>query len=176
MNAVVRQIVSKSMKQVAGHGVGLDESNRLCFPDGLDPDRVHRFIDLVMDERHPTPLAALRALFEQVGVPAAAIEALGEVLTDDGALDLNGIGRRPVHLAASLPSVRQIPEAFRRFLVDGLGLAKADDETLEEAVVSTREQAAASIGCAPDWDAILGHETAVRALSAQWRERALASR
>lgn len=169
MNPLVRRIVSGSMKQFAGHGVGLDADDRLCFPDGLDPDRAHRFIDLVMDASHACPRDALRALFERVGVPKPAIEALGEVLTDEGRLDLVAVGRHPMHLGATLPSVRTIPEAFRGFLVDGLGLADAASSTLEEAVVSTRLNAAKAIGCDPEWDEILGHEDAIRALSAPWR-------
>lgn len=169
MNPVVRRIVSKSMEQFAGHGVGLDADDRLCFPDGLDPDRAHRFIDLVMDEPHACPREALRALFERVRVPKPAIEALDEVLTDDGRLDLAAIGRHPVHLAASLPSVRAIPDAFRSFLVDGLGFADDDCATLEAAVVSTRERSAEAIGCAPSWDVILEHGDQVRALSEAWR-------
>lgn len=170
MNPLTRRLISKAIEQVAGSGVGVDDRGRLYYPDGLEPDRVHRFIELVMAERFESPRAALHALFESVGVPRRAIEALDEVLQDDGAIDLSAIGRHPVHLAASLPSVRQIPDHFRRFLIDGLGFADAEDVTLEQAAISTRKGAAAALGVEADWDAILAEPEAVSALARPWRE------
>jgi len=163
-------MISKAMAQVAGSGVGIDDDGRLYFPDGLDPSRVHRFIELVMATGYANPKAALRALFERVGVPSAAIEAFGEVLSDEGTLMLSAIGRHPLQLGGALPSVREIPVHFRRFLVEGLGLANESDATLEQAVVSTRLQAAAAMGCEASWDEILARPEEVRELAREWRE------
>lgn len=170
MNALASRLVSKTIEQVAGSGVGIDEAGRLCFPDGLDPKRVHRFIELVLAKDFETPKAALEALFDRVGVPRPAIDALREVLTAEAAIDLRAIGRHPVALARTLPSVRQIPVAFRRFLIDGLGFATEADATLEQAVVSTREGAAKALGCAAGWDTILDEPEAVSELARAWRE------
>jgi len=170
MNPILRRLVSRSMEQLAGHGVGLDRDDRLCFPDGLDPDRAHRFIDLVMAEVHDSPRVALHHLFRRVGVPEGAVVALDDILTDEGRIDFRAIARHPVELASVVPILRHVPEAFRRFLIEGLGFADEDDGTLEQAVVSTRIRAAEAIGCAADWDAILREEDAVRALSRAWRE------
>jgi hypothetical protein len=176
MNPLTRRLVSNAIQQVAGHGVGLDPDGRLCFPDGLDPERVHRFIELVMDESHESPKAALKALFERVGVPRAAIDALDEVLTEEAALEMRSIGRKAFSLGAALPSVREIPVHFRRFLIDGLGFASEADANLEEAVVSTRKGAAASLGCAPHWDAILEHADELPELGRAWRESTASKR
>jgi hypothetical protein len=175
MNAITRRLISKTMEQVAGSGVGIDADGRLCFPDGLDPEHVHRFIELVMDDEFASPKAAMEALFERVGVPKPAIDSLGEVLTTEGSLHLSAIGRHPIRLAASLPSVRQIPEAFRRFLVDGLGFASETDQTLQEAVISTRVGAARALGCKASWDAILGEGARVSEFGKGWREKTAAS-
>ena len=159
------------MEQVAGSGVGIDADGKLCFPDGLDPHQVHRFIELVMDSEFANPKEAMQALFGRVGVPQRAIDALGEVLTDQGSLNLSAIGLHPIRLAGSLPSVRQIPEAFRNFLVDGLGFATEADETLQEAAISTRLGAAHALGCAESWGAILGEAARVRDFGKEWREK-----
>lgn len=172
MNALTRRLVSKAIEQVAGSGVGVDANGRIAYPDGLNPARVHRFIELVMAERFASPKVALEALFESVGVPDRAIEALVAVLTEDGALQLGAIGRHPVALAAALPSVRQIPEHFRRFLIDGLGFADESASTLEEAAIRTRQGAAAALGCDPSWDSILAQGDTVGDLARGWRERA----
>ncbi len=75
MRALTRRLVSKAIEQVAGSGVGVDANGRLLYPDGLNPARVHRFIELVMAEHFASPKAALEALFRRVGVPDRAIEA-----------------------------------------------------------------------------------------------------
>lgn len=170
MNALTRRLVSKAIEQVAGSGVGVDAAGRLVYPDGLNPDRVHRFIELVLAERFASPKAAIEALFARVGVPERAIEALDEVLTEDGALELAAIARHPIHLAAALPSVRQIPDCFRRFLIDGLGFADERDATLEQAAIASRQGAARALGCEPTWDAILARGEAVGELARSWRE------
>jgi hypothetical protein len=175
MSGIVRRLVSKAIEQVAGSGVGIDESGRLYFPDGLDPERVHRFIELVTAKRFATPKSALVELFERVGVPASAIEALEEVLSDEGQLLWAEIGRHPLHLGGSLPAVREIPIHFRRFLVEGLGLADENDDTLEEAAVSTRLRAAEAFGCDPTWDEILARPDEVGELAKRWRESSGAS-
>ena len=172
MHALTRRLVSKAIEQVAGSGVSIDANGRLSYPDGLNPARVHRFIELVMAERFASPKVALEALFESVGVPDRAIEALVDVLTEDGALQLGAIGRHPIHLAAALPSVRQIPEHFRRFLIDGLGFADESDSTLEEAAIGTRKGAAAALGCEASWDSILAQGDGVGELARGWREGA----
>lgn len=172
MRALTRRLISKAIEQVAGSGVGVDANGRLLYPDGLNPARVHRFIELVLDERFTSPKAALEALFRRVDVPERAIEALVEVLTEDGGLQLGVIGRHPIHLTAALPSVRQIPEYFRRFLIDGLGFAKESDSTLEAAAIGTRIGAAAALGCEASWDAILEQGEAVGELARGWREQA----
>jgi len=171
MNAITTRLLSKGIEQVAGSGVGIDEDGGLCFPDGLTPKRVHRFIEIVLAQDFETPKSALAALFARVGVPSAAIEALREVLTDDASLDVSAIAKHPVALARSLPSVRQIPVAFRTFLVEGLGFATEKDGTLEEAVVSTRKGAARALGCKARWDAILAEKDGVGEIARGWRER-----
>lgn len=172
MRALTRRLISKAIEQVAGSGVGVDANGRLLYPDGLNPARVHRFIELVMGRRFASPKAALEALFRRVGVPDRAVEALIDVVTDDGGLQLGVIGRHPIHLAAALPSLRQIPEAFRRFLIDGLGFANESDSTLEAAAIATRKGAAAAVGCEASWDAILAQGEAVGELARGWREQA----
>lgn len=167
----VRRLATRAIEQVAGSGVGIDDEGRLYFPDGLDPPRVHRFIELVLDQRFPSPKQALRALFARVGVAATAVQALEEVLAEDGTIVWSEVGKHPVHLSGALPKLRQIPVHFRAFLVDGLGLADEEDGTLERAVVSTRQAAAERIGCEPSWDAILAEPDAVEALARDWRQR-----
>jgi hypothetical protein len=172
MRALTRRLVSKAIEQVAGSGVGVDANGRLLYPDGLNPARVHRIIELVMAEPFASPKAALEALFRKVGVPDRAVDALVAVLTDDAGLQLGVIGRHPIHLAAALPSVRQIPEYFRRFLIDGLGLANESASTLEAAAIATRKGAATALGCEASWDAILARGAAVGELARGWREGA----
>jgi hypothetical protein len=165
-------LISKAIEQVAGSGVGVDANGRLLYPDGLNPARVHRFIELVMAEPFASPKAALEALFRRVDVPERAIDALVDVLTDEGGLQLGAIGRHPIHLAAALPSLRQMSECFRRFLIDGLGLANEGEPTLEAAAIGTRKGAAAALGCEASWDAILAQGEAVGELARGWREGA----
>ena len=146
MSSIASRLISKAMAQVAGSGVGIDDDGRLYFPDGLDPSRVHRFIELVMATGYANPKAALRALFERVGVPSAAVEAFGEVLSDEGTLMLSAIGRHP------------------------LQLGDESDATPEQAVVSTRLQAAEAMGCEASWDEILARPEEVGELAREWRE------
>ena len=172
MSRMMRRLVSKTLEQFAGSGVGVDEDGRLCLPDGLDADRVHRFIELCVGRAYESPKAAMHDLFSRVGVAPAAIVALNEILGERGHLDWSAIGRSPLKLGASVPRFLEIPVRFRTFLVEGLGLADPNSQTLEEAVVSTRLRTAAHLGCEPCWDAILSRPTEVTALASGWRATA----
>lgn len=169
MSGLVQRIVSKAFEQIAGSGVGLDDEGRLCLPDGLDPNRAHRFIELVMDRRYGTPKAALHDLFQNVGVAPPAIEALSKLLGDEGHLDWTQIARHPMEFGSATPHFLEIPACIHRFLVDGLGLADASNETLEEAVIATRLRSAERIGCEATWDAILAHPREVHEISRDYR-------
>jgi hypothetical protein len=164
--------MSRTLKQFSGSGVEIDADGRLCLPDGLDPDRVHRFIELCMARGYESPKSAMHALFEQVGVSPSAIALLNEILGDSGSLDWIAIGRSPLKLSATLPRFLEIPTRFRSFLVDGLGLADPSGRTLEEAVVSARYRTAMELGCERCWDAILARPAALTALTRQWRAQA----
>ena len=170
MNEIVRRLVSQVVGKLAGSGVGIDGSGRLRLPDGLDVERMHRFIELCLDEKLDHPKAALTRLFERVGIAPAALVALDQMVGPDGVLDFRAIARNPVRLGRAVPQFLEIPVRFRRFLIEDLGLADPDCETLEEAVVSTRQRAAEKIGCEPAWDEILAREEAVVALTRDFRE------
>jgi hypothetical protein len=172
MNGIARRLMSKTLAQFAGSGVGIDEDGRLCLPDGLNADRVHRFIELCVGCSYESPKAAMHDLFHRVGVAPAALVALDEILGEHGELDWAAIGRSPLKLSVTLPRFLEIPMCFRGFLVDGLGLADPSGRTLEEAVVSTRKRAAAHLGCEPKWDAILARPEAVMQLTSGWRRQA----
>jgi hypothetical protein len=163
------KIVSKAMAQFAGSGVGVDADGRICLPDGLDADRVQRFIELCVGCSYASPKAALHDLFEKVGVAPAALSALGAILGERGHLDMAAIGRSPLKLSTTLPRFLEIPACFRSFLVEGLALADPNGSTLEEAVVSTRLRTAQRLGCDPCWDAILSRPHEVAELAGPWR-------
>ena len=165
----MQRTASKIMEHFAGSGVGLDDAGRLCLPDGLDVRRTHRFIELGMARGYDNPKAAMHDLFARVGVAPGAIELLEELIGEQGELEWSAVGQNPLKLGATLPRFLEIPARFRQFLVEGLGLASPDDETLEQAVVSTRERAAAQLGCEPSWDAILANPTGVSELARSWR-------
>ena len=165
------RLVNKAIDQLAGSGVGIDDDGRLCLPDGLDAGRVHRFIELCVDRRFDSPRSAMHDLFGRVGVAPAAVAVLEEVLDEHGGLDWRAVAQRPLKMSRLLPRLREIPDRFRSFLVEGLGLADPADRTLEQAVVSARIQAAARLGCEPCWDAILSRPDAVSALAGGWRAR-----
>jgi hypothetical protein len=171
MNEVVRRLVSKVVEKFAGSGVGIDDTGRLCLPDGLDTDRMHRFIELCLDESLDTPKAALDALFERVGIARVALAALDQIVGDQGDVDFQAIAHNPLKLSMAVPRLLEIPVRFQRFLIDDLGLADPTCVTLEEAVVSTREQAAERIGCKASWDEILTHPAEIDAIARSWRER-----
>ena len=170
MNEVIRRLVSKVVEKFAGSGVEIDAHGRLCLPDGLDTTRMHRFIELCLDEELASPKAALNRLFERVGIAPAALRALDQIVGDEGDLDFVAIARNPLKLSLSVPRFLEIPTRFRRFLIEDLELADADCATLEEAVVSTRVRAAERIGCEASWDAILANPADIDALARPWRE------
>ncbi|MCP4038611.1 MAG: hypothetical protein GY944_08720 [bacterium] len=157
------------MKQFVGSGVAIDRDGRLCLPDGLDPDRVHRFIELCMADSFDSPKSAMHSLFGHVGVAPEAIAALNDVLGDAGDLDWSAIGRSPMKLSLAVPRLLDIPHRFRAFLVEGLALADPASTNLEQAVVSTRVTVASSVGCRAHWDTILQHTDAVSELASDWR-------
>ena len=171
MRGFVQRLVSKTLTQFAGSGVSIDDAGRLCLPDGLDADRVHRFIEIVSEQSYDNPKAAMHDLFERVGVASSAVDMLNDVLGDNGQLDLRALGSNPIRLSTALPKLLEIPVLFRRFLVHDLGLGDARGATLEHAVVSTRRTAAARLGCPAEWDAILARPREVGRLARPWRER-----
>jgi hypothetical protein len=162
-------MIGKAMDQFAGSGVSIDRDGRLCLPDDLDADRVHRFIEMCLDRPFESPKAALRELFQKVGISAGAISALEEILGEQGHLDWAAIGRSPLKLSTHLPQFLEIPARFRSFLIHDLALAEPGGATLQEAVVATRLGAAARIGCKPSWDAILARPREVGELARRWR-------
>jgi hypothetical protein len=170
VSGIVRRLISRAVEQFAGSGVGVDADGRLCLPDGLDADRAHRFIELCVGRSYDSPKAALRDLFQRVGVAPAAVDALGEILGERGDLDMTAITRSPLKLGATLPRFLEIPGRFRIFLVEGLALADPAGDTLEEAVISARVRAAERLGCEACWDAILSRPDEVSALAVRWRE------
>jgi hypothetical protein len=171
MNEVVRRLVSKVVEKFAGSGVEIDSSGRLCLPDGLDTERMHRFIELCLDETLDHPKAALNALFERVGIARVALGALDQIVGEQGEINFQAVAANPLKLSMAVPRLLDIPIRFRRFLIDDLELADPDCVTLEEAVISTRKRAAAKIGCSASWDEILAHPTEIDAIARPWRER-----
>jgi len=122
----MQRLVSKALEQFAGSGVGIDDDGRLCLPDGLDAPRTHRFIELVMARDYESPKAAMHDLFGRVGVAPRAIEALEELLGDEGHLDWSTIGQSPLKIGSTLPRFLEIPARFRSFLIEGLELILLD--------------------------------------------------
>jgi hypothetical protein len=171
MNEIVRRLVSKVVEKFAGSGVEIDKNGHLCLPDGLDTRRMHRFIELCLDETLDNPKAALNELFARVGIAPAALAALDQIVGEQGDLDFHAIARNPVKLSVAVPRFLEIPIRFRSFLIDDLGLADASCATLEDAVVSTRHRAAEKLGCGPSWDEILARPAEVGALARPWREQ-----
>jgi hypothetical protein len=86
-------------------------------------------------------------------------------------VDLAAVARHGPALAAALPRLRRVPERFQSFLVDELRIADPACDTLEKAAASTRERAAARLGCPADWDAILARPADVAEITRPWRER-----
>ena len=173
MNEMIRRLVSKVVEKFAGSGVEVDHAGHLCLPDGLDTQRMHRFIELCLSRKLDSPKAALNELFERVGIGPAALAALDQMVGEQGDLDFHAIARNPIGLTRAVPRFLEIPVRFRLFLVDDLELADPDCATLEDAVVSTRHRAAEKIGCEASWDAILAHPVEVEDLARAWRKRSV---
>ena len=167
---ILNRLVGKAMGTFVAQGVSIDDEGRLCLPDGLTPDRVQRFIELCMGRSYPNPRDAMHDLFSRVGVNAKAVAMLNEVVHEHGDLDMSAVAHHWRSMAGALGSFHEIPSRFRHFLVDDLGLADPSSSNLEEAVVSTRRNAATRLGCEPDWDRILDLPDGISALSAGWRE------
>lgn len=175
MNRVVRGIAHRIMSAFVGAGIGLDDDGRLQLPDGLNADRVHRFIELCTGRSYGSPREAMHALFAQIGVSMRAVALLDRIIHESGDVDLGRATRNGAALLAAMPEFHRIPELFRVFLVDDLALASPACETLLDAVVATRIAAASRVGCAPDWDAILEHTHALGEIARPWRERFVAA-
>ena len=170
MNRIFQRVINKVMGAFVGSGVSLGDRGELCLPDGLCPRRVHRFIELTMDERFEGPRDAMHALFTQLGMNPRAIALLDKILGPDGDVELGAAAMHTGALMAALPEFTKIPSRFRDFLVDDLQLASVSCDSLEQAVASARITAAERIDCVPTWDAILDNKTALIDLTRPWRE------
>lgn len=175
MNRLMRGIANRIMGAFVGAGVGLDDDGRLRLPDGLCAERVHRFIEVCLDERFGCPREAMHALFARIGVPMHAVSLLDQVIDDGGDVDFGRATRHGPALLAVLPDLHRIPDRFRDFLVHDLGLATADCATLAEAVTATRLAAARRVDCEPTWDAILARGPMLSEIARPWRERVAAA-
>ena len=65
---LLNRLIGKVMGTFVAQGVSIDDEGRLCLPDGLTPDRVHRFIELCVDAEFACPRDAMHHLFARVGV------------------------------------------------------------------------------------------------------------
>jgi hypothetical protein len=175
MNRILQRVVNKVMRAFVGSGISIDEQGKLCLPDGLCPDRVHRFIELVMKERFAGPREAMHALFTRIGVSPRAVGLLNLIIDSNGDVEFVNAAKHSAALMAALPEFKQIPTHFRDFLITDLALASTTCGSLEQAVASAREAAAAKLGCAATCDAILDYEDALSDLTEPWRERVAAA-
>ena len=171
MNRLVRNIANKVMGAFVGAGVSLGDDGALELPDGLCPDRVHRFIEAVTAERFDSPRAAMHALFSQIGVSASAVGLLDRIIDEHGDVDFARATRQGPKMLAAIPEFQRIPGLFRDFLVEDLALASSDCTTLAEAVTSARVNAAAQLGCTADWDVLLEQGAVLGEFARPWRER-----
>ncbi len=169
MNRFLQSVSNRVMGAFVDSGVQIDDDGRLCLPDGLCPERVHRFIEICLDRPFDSPRQALAELFVRVGIDPSAVRLLDSILDERGDVDFGAATRRAGPLLRALPQLKEIPVRFRRFLVDDLDLASPGCTSLEQAVVSAREEAAARVGCEPTWDAILEHGDALRDTAGPWR-------
>ena len=167
---ILNRLVGKAMGTFVAQGVSIDDEGRLCLPDGLTPDRVQRFIELCVGRSYPNPRDAMHDLFSRVGVNAKAVAMLNRVVHEDGDLDMSALAHEWRSMAGALGSFHEIPSRFRNFLVNDLALADPSSSNLEEAVISTRRNAATRLGCEADWDQILDLPDGISALTADWRE------
>jgi hypothetical protein len=175
MNRILQRLTNSVVHGFAGSGVEIDDNGQLCLPDGLCPDRVHRFIELVMDQRFASPRDAMHTLFVRVGVDRKTVGLLDQILGQQGEVELGEAAAHARGLLGSLSDLKRIPARIRDFLVVDLGLAAERCEDLESAVRSTRVRAAERLGCEASWDAILGEREAVVDLTRPWRESTAAA-
>jgi len=163
------------MAAFVGSGISISDQGELCLPDGLCPNRVHRFIEVCTNERFASPREAMHVLFTLLGVSPRAVKLLNEIIDSKGDVEFGAVARHTGALVVAIPEFKQIPQRFRDFLVDDLGLASDRCTTLDQAVASAREAAAERVGCEATWDAILQNSTAISALALPWRERVAAA-
>jgi hypothetical protein len=175
MNRIFRRVVNKVMDAFVGAGISIGDRGELCLPDGLCPERVHRFIEVCMDQRFDGPREAMHALFSRLGMNPRAVGLLNEIIDANGDIEFGAAAVHGGALMAALPEFKTIPSRFQHFLVHELGLASESCETLEQAVASARVAAAEHVDCAPTWDAILGHAGELCDLARPWRERVAAA-
>lgn len=171
MNRLFQRALNTVMSAFVGSGVTIDESGRLCLPDGLTPERVHRFIEICMDEAFPCPRDAIHALFLRLGVSPRAVALLSEIIDARGDVDFSEAIKKSRSLMAAVPEFKQIPARFHHFLVHDLALASKRSQDLEEAVASARVAAAKRIGCSPTWEAVLENHAQLDDVLRAWRER-----
>ncbi|HKJ24673.1 MAG TPA: hypothetical protein VKB65_07615 [Myxococcota bacterium] len=171
MRWIARRVMNGLMGAFVGAGVAVDEQGRLCLPDGLTPQRVHRFIEHCTQQRYAHPRAAMHALFRQVGVEPRAVGLLNDIVHEGGDVDLAAVARHGPRLVGALPQLLEIPERFRAFLVDDLAIAEPGTASLENTVASARRRAAERLGCPADWDALLDRGDGIAAIAEPWRAR-----
>ena len=175
MNRIIQRVLNKVMHAFVGAGISIGDQGELCLPDGLCPERVHRFIEVCMDEHYEGPREAIHALFFRLGVSPRAVRVLNEIIDSNGDIEFGAAALHTAALIAALPDFKQIPPRFQHFLVYDLGIASESCETLEQTIASARKAAAEHVGCTPTWDAILENATALGDLARPWRERIAAA-
>jgi hypothetical protein len=175
MNRILQRVVNKVLQAFVGAGVSLGEQGELCLPDGLCPERVHRFIEVCMDERYAGPREAIHSLFSRLGISPRAVALLNEIIDSNGDVDFGAAALHTGALMGALSEFKQIPPRFQHFLVHDLGIASESCETLEQAVASARIAAARRVDCRPTWDAILDNAADLCDLARPWRERVAAA-
>lgn len=170
---LLNRLMGKVMGTFVAQGVSIDDDGRLCLPDGLTPDRVQRFIELCVGTEFACPRDAMHHLFGRVGVSPRVLEILNRIVHEHGDVDMSAIAHHWREAARAVPSFHEIPTRFRDFLVHDLELADPASRNLEDAVSSTRRNAATRLGCRPDWDQILELSEGVSDLTADWRRRSV---
>jgi hypothetical protein len=168
---ILNRLIGKVMGTFVAQGVSIDDEGRLLLPDGLTPDRVQRFIELCIGEEFACPRDAMHHLFGRVGVSARVLALLNEIVHEGGDVDMSAIAHHWRKAAGAVPAFHEIPTRFRDFLVHDLELADPTSASLEDAVSSTRRNAAIRLGCKPEWDQILDLPEGVSDLAAEWRRR-----
>jgi hypothetical protein len=167
----LNRLIGKAMGAFVAQGVSIDDEGRLLLPDGLTPDRVQRFIELCVEEEFDCPRDAMHDLFGRVGVSARVLAILNQIIHEEGDVDMAAIAHHWRAAAGAVPDFHEIPTRFRDFLVHDLKLADPASKNLEDAVSSTRRNAATRLGCQPDWNQILDLPEGVSDLAAEWRRR-----